>query len=158
MSDVSPVEAELSRLMRQLPGDAPRSVLTGIFRQAIALHRAAGVQGYLGAPPSKPRDVSIMLKHVFLCAATGRKNLWLLVDNTPGFQDPGPWRGFELRPCRSTKRELAWIHCKLDEEQILEAILTDGDVWLAYKRMLRRIEGIKRADRPETLKRLSVLA
>jgi hypothetical protein len=158
VSDVSPVEAELARLMQRLPGHAPRSVLTGIFRQAIALHRAVGVQGYLGAPPSNPRDISIMRKHLFLCAAYGGKDFYLMIDNVPGLQEAGTWRGFECGPTRSTQGELAWIHCTLDELQTLEAILTDGDVWLAYKRMLQRIESINRSDRPATLQRLSVLS
>lgn len=159
MSETALVEAELSRLMQRFHDDALRSVLTGIFSQAIALHRAVGVQGYLGAPPSNPRVVSIMLRHLFLCATSRRRKLELLVDNVPGLQKRGTWHGFELDPLPAAKKQqLAWIRCSLDDVPVLEAILTDGDVWRAYRRMLQRIADVNRSDRPATLARLSVLA
>ncbi|MCC6178373.1 MAG: hypothetical protein IT305_23965 [Chloroflexi bacterium] len=145
--------------MQRFPDLSVRPILTGIFRQAIALHRAVGVQGYLGAPPSNPRDVSITLKNLFLCAATRGRDCYLLVDNVPGLQEVGTWRGFKLSPCPSApKQQLAWISCKFEERPVLEAILTDGDVWRAYRRMLQRIMDVNRSDRPATLQRLSVLA
>src|SRR4051812_30110201 len=97
------VEAELDRFLQWLTNYSRRTVVYGIFRQAIALHRATGVNGYLGAPPSSPRDVSIMLKHLFLCAVYGRKDFYLMIDNIPGVQEPGIWRGFECGPSRSTR-------------------------------------------------------
>ena len=159
MSSAPLVAAELDRLLQRFPDYSLRTVLTGIFRQAIALHRAAGVEGYLGAPPSHPRVVSIILKHLFLCATTRRRNLLLLIHNFPGLQEPCTWRGFELTPCPSArKQELAWILCSLNDLPALETILTDGDVWRAYRRMLQRITDVNTSDRSDTVQRLSVLA
>ncbi|MCC6176170.1 MAG: hypothetical protein IT305_12765 [Chloroflexi bacterium] len=158
MSDGAPVETELARLLRGFPDHTVRELLTGIFDMAIGLHRAAGVEGYLGAPPSNPRVVSIILKRLFLCAVTRRRNLMLLVDNLPGYQERGIWRGFDLDPCPAArKQQLAWILCSLDDLATLESILTDGDVWRAYRRMLQRITDVKMSDLSETITRLSVL-
>jgi hypothetical protein len=115
------------------------------------------VQGYLGSPLEPPRSVTIILKHLFLCAVYNGRDFWLLVDNLPDFQEPGNWRGFELRPSRATRRELAWIHCTLGEQPVLEAILADVDVWRSYERMLQRITAVNRSERPATVRRLSVL-
>jgi hypothetical protein len=159
VSDASFVEAEVDRLLQWLPDYSRRTVLTGIFRQAVALHRASGVEGYLGTEPGNSRVVSIMLKHIFLCATSRRRNLDLLIDNVPGLEKRGTWRGFDLDPLPAgRKQRLAWVKCSLDDLPVLEAILTDLDVWRAYKRMLQRIESVNRSDRPATLQRLSVLS
>ncbi|MGE3271832.1 MAG: hypothetical protein AB7P40_23970 [Chloroflexota bacterium] len=155
---MSRVDTELHRLLFVGQDDTATPLVYELFKRAIALHQTARVDAYLGAPPSNPQDVSIILKHLYLCAATRRKDIWLLIETPDGVVGPDVWRGHQIYPSETARGCLAWVHCSQKDAVALRSVLSDDEVWRLYGRMLLRITELKRRDRPLTMQRLSVLA
>lgn len=153
---MSLVGAELDRLLSTIHDDDVAETVTQMFERAIRLHRATRVPGYLGAPPSDRRSVSIQRKHLYLCAVTS-KETWLLVQNLVADACPVSWRSYDMHPSAWSYYEFAWIHGQLADVASLRAIVQDETVWESYGQMLLALPDLRRSDRLVTLRRLNVL-
>ena len=126
------LEAELQRLLRA-SGGGERALLAAVFRRAVFLHQKTNTEGFLGAQPHNPRNVSIMIGNLYACRVADR-GISLLVPDDERLRER-----YDVTEAASTGGEMVWIRAADTDRDGLLTLLSDEEAWGRYERMLLRI-------------------